>query len=309
VRSLVPVLTGPAEEVPIVNVALRPARLLTVLAALAALLVMPAIEHTHSAGAAVNDACGTRIARPGGGLWACSFVDNFNGARLDTTRWAPQNSALSGFYMHDTCFKAGQGYVVGNGQLKLTVRRVAPFTCNVPGDGDFTSTSVGGAVSTYGRFSQTYGRFEARIRFPNVTTKGLHGGFWMNPQERAYGAWPASGEIDVAEWFSGAATRLYPSLHYTGRTSADTAYTCTTGSLAAFHKVAVVWSRTRMQFFYDGRLCFDRTWTPTTMEAPKPFDRDFTASLIAALGTGSNAPTSSTPKAATTTVDYVKVWR
>lgn len=289
--------------------ALRSVRLLTVLVALATVLVAPAVDRTGPAEAATADACGTRIAKPGGGLWACSFVDNFSGTALNTKKWAPQNSALSGFYMHDTCFKSGQGYAVNNGKLKLTVRRVAPFTCNVPGEGDFTSRSVGGAVSTYGRFAQTYGRFEARIRFPNVTGPGLHGGFWMNPVERAYGAWPASGEIDVAEWYSGAANRLYPSLHYTGRTSADTAYTCMAGSLTAFHKVAVVWGRTSMQFYYDDRLCFSRSWKPTNVEPPKPFDRDFTAALIAALGSGANAATSSTPKAATTTIDYVKVWR
>ena len=288
---------------------LHPTRWLTALVALAALVLVPAFHAPEAARAATNDACGAITAKPGGGTWSCSFVDNFNGKALDANKWVGQDSSLSGFSMNTTCFKAGKGYAVGNGTLKLTVTRVAPFTCNVPGDGDFTSTSVGGAVSTYGKFSQAYGKFEARIKFPNYTGAGLHGGFWMNPQTKSYGAWPASGEIDVAEWYSGMANRLYPSLHYTGSTSSDTAYTCMSGDLTAFHKVSVIWSTTSMKFYYDDQLCFDRAWAPTDMAAPKPFDKPFTASLIAALGAGSNAPTSSTPKTATTTVDYVKVWK
>ena len=289
--------------------ALRPARWLTVLVALTALAVAPVAQHPDAADAAANDACGARIAKPGGGLWACSFVDDFNGTSLDAAKWAAQNTALSGFYMNKTCFKQGQGYAVRGGQLTLTVRRTAAFTCQVPGDGDFTSTSVGGAVSTYGKFAQAYGRFEARMKFPAYAARGLHGGFWMNPQTRSYGAWPASGEIDVAEWYSSVANRMYPSLHYTGSTTADTAYTCSIGRADTFHTYAVVWGTTSMQFLYDGQLCFKRSWSPTDVEAPKPFDKPFTASLIAALGAGSNAPDAKTPKASVTVVDYVKVWR
>jgi len=98
----------------------------------------------------------------------------------------------------------GPGYSVSGGNLRLAVTREAPFTCANP-YGDTTARYLGGGISTFGRFSQAYGRFEVRMKFPKYDGPGLHGGFWMNPQNRDYGIWPGSGEIDVAEWYSNTA--------------------------------------------------------------------------------------------------------
>ncbi len=46
-------------------------------------------------------------------------------------------------------------------------------------------------------FSQTYGRYEMRAKLP--TGKGLWPAFWMLPEQDRYGAWAASGEIDIME--------------------------------------------------------------------------------------------------------------
>ncbi|TCJ21840.1 glycoside hydrolase family 16 protein [Nocardioides jejuensis] len=263
----------------------------------------------HGGGGSTSptDACGAVLAKPSGGSWSCSFVDDFDGTSLDTTKWVAQNSALSSFTVGATCFVAGEGYDVSGGALKLTVTKKDPFACNTPW-GARTASYTGGAVSTYGKFSQAYGRFEARIAFPGHTDAGLHGGFWMNPQNKVYGAWPASGEIDVAEWFSGVADHVFPTLHYTGSTSADTGWNCVVGDVSTYHTYAVEWSRSKMDFLFDGQLCFSRSWAPTDVQAPAPFDQPFTASLLAAAGQGTNSPTDTMPAQATTLVDYVKVW-
>ncbi|HSX66976.1 glycoside hydrolase family 16 protein [Nocardioides sp.] len=289
------------------NAARGSARWIAVIALTALVTVVP-FAASESASAATSDACGARIAKPGGGLWSCSFVDDFAGTRLDTSRWVVGDSATGGFHMNSTCFKTGQNVAVGGGQLKLSVRRTAPFACQVPG-GSVPAVGVGGGVSTYGKFAQAYGRFEARVKYPSHTGVGLHSNFWMNPQVRTYGAWPASGEIDVAEWFSGFTGRVYPSLHYTGRTTADSGRNCAVARPDMFHTYTLVWGPTTMQFLIDGALCFARSWTPTDMAAPKPFDKPFTAALTAGLGGGTNAPDARTPNLATTSVDYVKVWR
>lgn len=255
------------------------------------------------------DACGAKLTKATGGAWSCSFVDNFDGRELDPTKWVAQNSSLSSFFVGQTCFVQGEGYDVRNGSLLLTVKKQPEkFTCQTPW-GTIESDYTGGAVSTYGKFAQAYGRFEARLKFPSYTGAGLHGGFWMNPQEQTYGRWPASGEIDVAEWFSGVPNKVYPSLHYTGRTTADTGWNCNVAYTDTFHTYAVEWGPTKMDFIYDGRVCFTRSWSPTDVQAPAPFDKPFTASLLASAGQGANAPTASTPTQATTVVDYVKVWK
>lgn len=288
----------------------RLVRSTALIALIGGLALAPATTQAASAAAPgpASDACGSRIAKADGTLWSCSFVDDFSGTKLDTTRWVTGDSATSGFYMNDTCFKSGQNLSVGGGQLKLSVRRTAPFSCQVPG-GSVGAVGIGSGVSTFGKFSQAGGRFEARVKFPSYDGAGLHSNFWMNPQVRTYGAWPASGEIDVAEWFSGVTGRTFPTLHYTGSTMADTGMTCSVQRTDAFHTYTLLWGTTSMQFFIDGTQCFSRSWAPTDMQAPKPFDKPFTAALTAALGGGTNAPDARTPSLATTSVDYVKIWR
>lgn len=280
----------------------RSSRRVATLSLLSTLAVVPTAVTTAESASAATDACGTVLAKPGGGTWSCSFVDNFDGRGLNTSKWVVGNTSTTGFTIGSTCFVPGQGVNVSWGTLQLTVTKKSPFQCKTP-VGSLTTTFTGGGVSTWGKFAQTYGRFEARMKFPSRKTEGLHSNFWMNPKQLAYGVWPASGEIDVAEWFSRVADHLYPSLHYTGRTTADTGWNCVVGSVDTFHTYAVEWSATRMDFIYDGQLCYSRTWAPTDLVAPAPFDQPFTVALVAGAGSGFD-----TARTSTTYVDYVKAW-
>jgi beta-glucanase (GH16 family) len=285
------------------------ARTLAALALAGSLCVAPAAVPSSDGATATSDACGAILVKESGENWSCSFVDNFSGTTLDTTKWVAQDSSLSGFTMNNACFLPGEGYALGGGFLKLTVRKRLPFNCKLP-FGTRGTQYVGAGVSTYGNFSQTYGRFEVRMKVPDYDGPGLHGGFWMNPQNRDYGVWPGSGEIDVAEWLSGTRDHVYPSLHYTGSTGLlDTGWNCTIGTADVFHTYAAVWSPETIDFYYDGSLCFSRTWQPTDLAPPAPFDKPFTLALVAANGAGvNNAPNTNTPFPSTFTIDYAKAW-
>ena len=111
-----------------------------------------------------RDACGTKVAKAGGGYWTCTFADDFDGTRLDRTKWVPQTifatgDALSGY----ACYDDDPSVVsVGGGTLNLSVRRDASAS---PCDYGLLPTPYrAGMVSTYHLFSQRYGRFEARFR-------------------------------------------------------------------------------------------------------------------------------------------------
>lgn len=281
-------------------------------AGLASLLLVGALGllpggPAEPANAATTDACGAVLAKPAGGTWSCTFVDNFNGTVLDTTKWVTADSSVSGFYMNGSCFN-GTGVTQAGGYLRLGVVRQAQ-TCTTP-LGNLQTGYRGSGVSTFGKFSQTYGRFEARMKFPAYRAAGYHGGFRMNPQHRDYGLWPGSGEIDVAEWFSQTPDNVYPSLHYTGSVGLlDTAWNCTVRRPDLFHTYTLEWNAVGMDFYYDGVLCFSREWQATDLAKPAPFDKPFTVALIAASGGVTNAPTPATPFPATFVADYVKVWR
>lgn len=259
---------------------------------------------------AAPDCGGVTPPKPGGGTYVCTFTDDFDGRSLDSGTWVVGDTSVSGFKVADTCFRPKDGNVrVRGGELQLTTRKMSEFTCDSP-YGAFRTEYSGATVSTYGKFDQTYGRFEARVRFGSATGPGIHANFWMNPRHRVYGAWPHSGEIDVAEWFSAYADRAYPSLHYAGRTQSDTGWNCVIGSADAYHTFAVEWQPTVMDFYYDGKLCFSRSWVPDApLAAPQPFDQPFVMALTNAAGGLWNAPDANTPFPATMSVDYVRAWR
>lgn len=289
-------------------------------AALALLFLAPLVGVGHGSEVVPGEAVGvelvattpycgpTTYVRPSGGVYRCTFSDDFNGSSLNTDVWTRSSTAATGFQVGQTCYDPRRtGNVrVRQGALELVTTRSFTFTCKSP-SGGFKTQYRSGSVASWGNFSQTYGRWEARIRF-GENRPGLHANFWLNPQQKAYGAWPASGEIDIAEWFS-TAGRAYPTLHYRGSAYADTGRGCPSLDPTVFHTFALEWTATEMRFLFDGRLCFTRAWTPTSpMAAPAPFDRRFYISLTGAVGGMWNAPTRASRFPSVMKVDHVRVW-
>ena len=260
-----------------------------------------------------SPACGDAVAKPGGGRWTCTFADDFSGASLDGGKWVPVKTAVNGFRNGPECYVDSQDNVsVANGVLTLTARREAkPFTCASP-FGSFTTEYTGGYVTTWRRFSQAFGRFEFRARFPDTKVVGVHSALWLWPDDaKRYGESPASGEIDVAEFYSAYPDRAVPYVHYVGD-KLDPNATSTTCMIARpedFHTYVLVWTPQTLTIEYDGNVCLVDDWQPTTMAKPAPFDQPFYLNLTQALGNGANTfDAATTPVPATMQVDYVRVW-
>lgn len=302
----------------------KPARALrlvvgVVLLTAAALAPLPAVpptdERAVAAGAADGrrDACGPLLRKPSGDRWRCTFVDTFRGRTLDGSKWEVMDTAKTGFWQGETCFKTGRDHVdVSRGNLVLTARRGPLVNCGASAHSLFTHYT-GGMVNTYHNFAQTYGRFEVRAKYPTAVTRGIIAGFWMYPIRHTYGRWPRSGEIDVAEWWSAKPRQVVPSLHYEGRERRlDSGLDCWVRTPARFHKYTLVWRPTVMRFFIDGKQCFARRWTPDPpLKRPQPFDHPFSMILFVAVpwrwaGRGA---TTETEFPARYVVDYAKAWR
>jgi beta-glucanase (GH16 family) len=245
-----------------------------------------------------------------------TFSDDFGGDSLDRSKWIPQRTDTSGYTSGLTaCFVDSPDNIsVSNGTLKLTAREESsPFTCSDP-LGDFQTRYTSGMVSTYGLFSQAYGRFEVRARISAARIKGLQSSLWLWPADASrYGAYPASGEIDIAEMYSLYPDQAIPYIHY-NPASPDpnvTSYSCTITDLDAFHSYAVEWTTSSIRIIYDGRTCLTDYWNPAApLSGSQPFDQPFIVALTQALGIGDNAfDPAATPLPATTEVDYVRVWK
>jgi beta-glucanase (GH16 family) len=260
--------------------------------------------------AAPKPTCGfVRPVKPDGGRYTCTFTDDFNGTRLDSTKWAPETTAANGFATNRECYVDNPKNIsVSGGRLHLTSRiESSPFTCHSP-YGDFTTNHTAASVVSWGKFAQTYGRFEFRAKFPKTSLAGIDSALWLYPQNPTYGAWPRSGEIDVAEWFGSTfGNNVYPTLHYIGNdASLYTGYNCAVPTATTqFHSYAVAWTTTTMYFYRDSQLCFQHSWSPAApLVAPQPFDQAF--DLVMTQTGGVNAPVGATT---TTDVDWVRAWK
>lgn len=254
---------------------------------------------------------GVQPTKADGTLWRCAFSDDFNGRELDPAKWKVQTTTASTWATADTCYvNSTSNVAVKNGMLSLVARTERRALTCTTGTGSWQTTHTGGAVVSWNRFSQAYGRFEFRAKYPATREAGFWSNLWLYPQELTYGKWPHSGEIDVAEHWSGHGDKVFPSLHYSGRTTTDSATTCTVADATQFHTYRLEWSPEIMRFYYDDVLCFERAWTPAApLVAPQPFDKPFFLVLSNGHGDPFYPISPTLPAQGDMTVDWVRVYR
>lgn len=252
--------------------------------------------------------CGTDVVtKSDGSPWVCTFGDDFVGSTLDTSKWMPQLTATSGYKQNEVCYTdKAQNISLSNGSLKLTSKKTSwPSSCALP-RGSFRTKYTSGMISTYTKFTQTYGRFEMRAKFSTSKKQGIQSAFWLYPEVPG-NVWPLSGEIDIAEWYSKYYDRVIPFLHY-GGTYTDPAATnnnCKVANVGgAWHTYTLEWTPDRLTFLYDGKVCLSNT----TASGKDPFNKAYMVALTQLVGSGVNAPNWLTPSKATMEVDYVRVW-
>jgi len=263
---------------------------------------------------------GPTLHKADGAAWTCTFDDEFTGSRLDPAHWMPVTSSVSGLIAGGSgasmgCYTASANNIaVRGGHLDLTARKESrPLSCTSLG-GAFSTRYTAGQVASTRRFSQTYGRFAIRAKFPAATVAGLQSTLWLWPQDAA--ATGLNGEIDVAEEYSRYADRVIPTLHYAyDPTTVDTAtdtnvatnYNCMISNVSAFHEYALEWTPTTMTFSYDGKTCLVDN---VKAAGPSPFDQPYFVILTQTLGIGTNVfDPARTPLPATTQVDWVRAWK
>src|SRR5437016_3236373 len=135
--------------------------------------------------------------RPG---WKLTFHDEFDAQALDLQKWNPndpwgreRNRELQA-YVKDA-------FEVTNGILRIKAeKREATY-------GGKQRSFTSGMMTTYGKFSQQYGRFEIRCRIPKG--KGIWPAFWLLPDPLV---WPP--EIDVLEILGHEPGKIYMTHHF-----------------------------------------------------------------------------------------------
>ncbi len=112
--------------------------------------------------------CGGSLPKAEGGTWRCTFSDEFGAPALDLNKWwvmTTQKTAFTGGGI--VCLvEDPDNLQISGGSLKLIIREEPSwFTCprgKTPYDTRWTSSMI----TTFGKWSQTYGRFEIRRGCP-----------------------------------------------------------------------------------------------------------------------------------------------
>jgi len=243
-----------------------------------------------------------------------SWYDEFDGSRVDPTRWSFELGTGSQFGLNGWGNNELQYYTsrttnarVADGLLTITARRESY------GGQAYTSSRL----TTRGHFAQTGGRFEMRAALP--LGQGLWPAFWMLPATSSYGGWAASGEIDIMEARGQDPGKVVTTIHY-GGSWPNNEYRGVTltlpqgGSIADFHTYAVEWDVSptpQLRWYIDDRLAWQTSdWSSSGGAYPAPFDKPF--NLMLNLAVGGNfvgGPDGSTPFPATMQVDYVRAYQ
>lgn len=258
--------------------------------------------------ASSTDICGGPIAKDGGGHWQCVGADHFDGDAINPHLWTALEQP--GKDTRIACnLDSPKTVAVRDGRLRLTVRPAhGRLKCPKAADGT-RAKYASGSVSTIGKFTRQYGRFEARIRAEATQEPGLQETFWMWPAPGQDDLqWPAAGEIDVSETYSRYHQLSVPYLHYNHDDNGgpvpglNTAWDCY-AQRGSWHTYALEWTADSLAFFVDGKECLVNT------DGASSFRKRFFINLTQLIGRGNNAYDGSAPLPATMEVAYVKVWR
>jgi beta-glucanase (GH16 family) len=250
----------------------------------------------------------TSSAPPGGPAFADEF-DGPAGTAPDGRKWT-RNTGGTGWGNEELQFytdSTANAALDGAGHLMITARQENPagYTCHY-GACRYTSARL----LTAERFSQTYGRFEARLKLPRG--RGLWPAFWLLSDGHTAGS-PRGGEIDVMENVGSEPGTVHGSLHgpgYAGDLGLTTPYTLTGGRAVAddFHVYAVDWTPKSITWSVDGKE-FGRRTPKDVGKKEWVFDQPFFLIMnVAVGGIWPGDPSADTPFPQSMIVDYVRAY-
>jgi len=241
-------------------------------------------------------------------VWSDEF-DGSNGSAVDSSKWS---------------FDIG-GNGWGNNELETYTSRTAnayrdggmlvikALKETLTGSDGITRNYTSARLLTKNKFSQAYGRFEARIKIPYG--QGLWPAFWMLGDNIDTAHWPNCGEVDIMENIGKEPSIVHGTFHgpgYSGGNGVSAAYALTNGQKFAddFHTFAVEWEPNVIRFYVDGLLY--KTRTPADLPAGTTwvFDHPFFIILNVAVGGGwPGNPDATTVFPQQMLVDYVRVYQ
>lgn len=181
------------------------------------------------------------------------------------------------------------------------------------GPDNITRHYTSARLLTKNKFSQAFGRFEARISIPQG--QGIWPAFWLLGDNIGSAGWPNCGEIDIMENIGKEPSIVHGTFHgpgYSGGSGITAGYTLPAGQKFSddFHTFAVEWEPKVMRFYVDKFLYATRTLSDLPAGASWVFDHPFFIILnVAVGGDWPGNPDATTVFPQQMLVDYVRVYK
>ena len=244
--------------------------------------------------------------------WSLVWSDEFNGpsgSTVDSSKWSFDIGGGGwGNNELETYTSRPVNAELQDGALVITVLKET-----LKGPDKIARHYTSARLLTKNKFSQTYGRFEARIKIPYG--QGIWPAFWLLGDNIDNVHWPNCGEIDIMENIGKEPSIVHGTFHgpgYSGKNGLSAAYTLPGGQKFSdnYHTFAVEWEANVMRFYVDARLY--KTRTPADLPPGKAWVFNHPFFLILNVAVGGNFPGS--PDATTVfpqlmKVDYVRVYK
>jgi beta-glucanase (GH16 family) len=235
--------------------------------------------------------------------WQLAWSDDFEGSAgtlPDASKWG---------------FDLGNNNGWGNQELENYTDN--PENVSLDGNGNLVITAIqngnsftSARVNTKGKFSQVYGRVEARLKTPYGP--GIWPAFWMLGANNGEVGWPQCGEIDIMELKGQAPSVINGTVHgpgYSAGGAISSSYALQNSRFDLdFHVFAVEWTENQIDFFVDDYL-YKRI---SKSDVPGQWVYDHPFFLILNVAVGGNYvgfPTAQTTFPQKMTIDYVKVYQ
>ncbi len=244
--------------------------------------------------------------------WKLVWADEFNaedGTQADLSKWVMEtggngwgNDELEYYTARpENSFQQGGNLVIKAVQEEFT------------GPDGVTRDYTSARLKTQGKFTQKYGRFEARIKIPRG--QGIWPAFWMLGDDITKKGWPKCGEIDIMENIGKEPSTVHGTIHgpgYSGAGGLSAPYPLADDQRFAddFHVYAVEWEKKAIRFYVDDHLYATRTPSELPKGTKWVYNHPFFIVLNVAVGGGwPGNPDTTSVFPQTMLVDYVRVYK
>ncbi len=249
------------------------------------------------------------VARAG---WTLTWSDEFNapdGSAIDSSKWV-QEVGGGGWGNDELEYYTArpQNSFIHDGNLVIQAMEE-----NYTGADKVSRNYTSARLKTQGKFSQMYGRFEARIKIPRG--QGIWPAFWMLGDDIDKVQWPTCGEIDIMENIGKEPYIVHGTIHgpgYSGSGGISAPLGTAVDQKFAddFHVYAVEWEPKEIRFYVDEFLYATRTPADLPKATKWVYDHPFFIILNVAVGGGwPGNPDATTVFPQTMLVDYVRVYK